>query len=92
VSSHSVRPEDVLPDGAERASFDGLEIRKGTVAAFVANARALDDAEPGTEAHRELLATLEDLAPQPAAIGLFEVFELRNPDIAHVVEASIRRS
>ncbi|WP_032404561.1 hypothetical protein [Rhodococcoides fascians] len=91
MSSHSVRPEDVLPDGAERASFDGLEIRKGTVAAFVANARALDDAEPGTEAHRELLATLEDLAPQLAAIGLFEVFELRNPDIAHVVEASIRK-
>ncbi|MCZ4519965.1 hypothetical protein O4220_15740 [Rhodococcus ruber] len=92
MSSHAVRPEDVLPDGAERASFDGLEIRKGTVAAFVANARALDDAEPGTEAHRELLATLEDLAPQLAAIGLFEVFELRNPDIAHVVEASIHRS
>ncbi|WP_237669032.1 hypothetical protein [Rhodococcus sp. BS-15] len=45
MSIHSIRPEDVLPDGAERASFDGLEIRKGTVAAFVANARALDDAE-----------------------------------------------
>ncbi|OZE81007.1 hypothetical protein CH305_11605 [Rhodococcus sp. 15-649-2-2] len=92
MSSHSVRPEDVLPDGAERASFDGLEIRKGTVAAFVANARALDDAEPGTEAHRELLATLEDLAPQLAAIGLFEVFEPRNPQIAQLVEAAIRRS
>lgn len=92
MSTHSVRPEDVLPDGAERASFDGLEIRKGTVAAFVANARALDDAQPGTEAHRELLAALENLAPQLAAIGLFEVFELRNPDIAHVVEAAIHRS
>ncbi|MGF0311290.1 MULTISPECIES: hypothetical protein [Nocardiaceae] len=92
MSSHSVRPEDVLPDGAESASFDGLEIRKGTVAAFVANARALDDAEPGTEAHRELLATLEDLAPQLAAIGLFAVFEPRNPQIAQLVEAAIRRS
>ena len=92
VVGHSVSPEDVLPDGAERASFDGREIRKGTVAAFVANARALDEAEPGSEVHRELIDALASLAPQLAAIGLFEVFEARNPQIAQVVEAAIHAS
>ncbi|MGB2721379.1 MAG: hypothetical protein WBG53_25395 [Rhodococcus sp. (in: high G+C Gram-positive bacteria)] len=91
MSIHSIRPEDVLPDGAERASFDGLEIRKGTVAAFVANARALDDAEQGTETHRELLAALGNLAPQLAAIGLLEVFEPRNPQIAELVKTAVAR-
>ncbi|TFI43438.1 hypothetical protein E4P29_10435 [Rhodococcus sp. 1R11] len=85
MTGHSVRPEDILPDGAERASFDGLPIRKGTVAAFVANAHALRDVEPGTEAHDELIATLKELAPQLAAIGMFEVFEPRDPQIAHLV-------
>ncbi|MDI9933304.1 hypothetical protein QM588_23055 [Rhodococcus sp. IEGM 1354] len=88
MTSHSVRPEDVLPDGAERATFDGHPIRKGTVAAFIANAQALRDVEPGTAAHDELIATLKELAPQLAAIGVFEVFEPRDPQIAHLVDAA----
>ncbi|OZD87871.1 hypothetical protein CH260_26145 [Rhodococcus sp. 05-2256-B2] len=88
MTGHSVRPEDILPDGAGRASFDGLPIRKGTVAAFVANARALRDVEPGTEAHGELIATLKELAPQLAAIGVLEVFEPRDPQIAHLVDVA----
>ncbi|MBY4130663.1 hypothetical protein HQO83_19910 [Rhodococcus fascians] len=85
MTSHSARPEDILPDGAERATFDGLPIRRGTVAAFVPNAHALRDVEPGTEAHDEVVATLRDLTPQLTAIGTFEVFEPRDPQIAHLV-------
>ena len=90
MTSHLVHPEDILPDGAERATFDGRPIRKGTVAAFVANAQALRDVEPGTEAHDEVVATLKDLAPQLAAIGIFEVFEPRDPQIAHLVRAVVQ--
>ena len=89
---HPVGPEDVLPDGAERASFDGVVIRKGTVAAFVANARALANAEPGSEPHRALIAALTSLAPQLAAIGLFEVFEPRDPQIADLVKTAVARN
>ena len=85
ATSHSVRHEDILADGA---SFGGLPIRKGTVAAFIANAQALRDVEPGTAAHDELIATLKELAPQLAAIGVFEVFEPRDPQIAHLVDAA----
>lgn len=87
MAGHSVRPEEILPDGAERASFDGVRIRKGTVAAFVASAQALRDLQPGTEAHDEVVATLKDLAPQLVAIGIFEVFEPRDPQIADLVAA-----
>jgi len=34
-----IRPEDVLPDGDDNATFGDMSARKGTVAAFVANAR-----------------------------------------------------
>lgn len=87
MAGHSVRPEDILPDRAERASFDGVRIRKGTVAAFVANAQALRDLQPGTKAHDEVVATLEDLAPQLAAIGIFDVFEPRDQQIVDLVAA-----
>jgi hypothetical protein len=68
--------------------FDGLRIQDGTVAVSIANAHALRDVEPGTEAHDELIATLQELAPQLAAIGVFEVFEPRDPQIAHLVDAA----
>ncbi|KQU55232.1 hypothetical protein ASG84_22620 [Rhodococcus sp. Leaf278] len=87
MTGHTIRPEDILPDGAETASFDGLPIRKGTVAAFVANALTLRDEDPGTESHDELIGTLKDLTPQLAAIGIFEVFEPRDPEIAQLVRA-----
>ena len=53
--SAPLRPEDVLPDGIDRAEIDGVTVRKGTVAAFLQNAMRWND--PATpDGERDALA------------------------------------
>ena len=72
-----MRPEDVLPDDVNRGEINGVSIRKGSVGAFLANARILADpaasAEDRAAAERDLVALL----PAMRALGLFDV--LRHP-------------
>lgn len=74
----AVDPEDVLPDGAEYAELGGAQVRKGTVAAFVATARSLEALPAGDPAEADLAAHLRDLLPGLRAVGLLEVFAPRS--------------
>jgi hypothetical protein len=80
-----VRPEDVLPDEVDRASMNGVDVRKGTVAAFVANARNLQRLTPGTAEHEAVAAQLRSLLPALTAVGVLEVFEPRSPALREIV-------
>jgi hypothetical protein len=82
---HPTRARDVLPDGADYAHLGGRDIRKGTVAAFVANARHLEELTPGTAEFDEVRDALRTAVPQLRAIGLFEVFTPRSPYLGEIV-------
>ena len=86
-------PEDVLADGVEVTTVDGLDVRKGTVAAFVANAKKLALLEPDDVSREPLERQLRALAPALRAVGLLDVFAPRSADIAALLhdEASGRR-
>ncbi len=83
----TVRPEDVLPDDQDSADFGGIELRKGTVAAFVQNAKLLDAAPEGSPAADELVAALSAAVPQLRAIGVLDVFAPVSPRVRSVIEA-----
>ncbi|WP_028228495.1 hypothetical protein [Paraburkholderia ferrariae] len=82
-----MRAEQILPDHLSQVERNGTTIRKGTVAAFLANARVLIDPtqEPGArdEAEADLIAML----PALRATGLFEVLEIRDPALRAWVQA-----
>ena len=80
-----IRPEDVLADGVEATTFGGLDVRKGTVAAFVANAKKLALLGPDDVGRQPLERQLRDLAPALRAVGLLEVFAPRSADIAAIL-------
>lgn len=84
-STQPIRPEDVLPGGADDASFGGVTARKGTVAAFVANAKLLDDLPVGSPEREAVLAQLRELAPALRAVGVLDVFTPRSPEVAALV-------
>lgn len=89
-----IRPEDVLAEGVEVTTVDGLDVRKGTVAAFVANAKKLALLEPDDVSREPLERQLRALAPALRAVGLLDVFAPRSADISALVgqdEASGRR-
>ena len=75
-------PQDVLPDGAEGTEFHGEYVRKGTIAAFIANAKLLQAVPAGTPEYEDAATQLRTLKPALDAVGLFDVVTIRNPAVA----------
>jgi hypothetical protein len=81
-----MRAEDLLPDDVNQGQFNGVTVRKGSVGAFLVNARVLSDpaapAESRAAAERDILAAL----PALRAIGLFDVLQVRDERLRVLVE------
>lgn len=73
-----MRAEQLLPDSVDRAELRGVMIRKGTVAAFLANARVWRDPEAKAGARAEAETDMTEALPALRALGLFDVFEIRD--------------
>ncbi len=73
-----MRADQILPDELDRGKFNGVSIRKGTVAAFLANARTWADARSCADERALAQAQImKDLAAL-RALGLFDVLEIRD--------------
>ncbi|WP_317205829.1 hypothetical protein [Janthinobacterium sp.] len=81
-------PEDILADGQQYLDLDGLRLRKGSVAAFMANVLLLDAPDCLPAARERARADLLDLLPGLRALGLFEVFTLKSAAAQAIVDAA----
>jgi hypothetical protein len=83
-----MRAEDVLPDQQNQGQFYGVTVRKGTVGAFLANARLwLDDAssvEDKAIAERDIV----DALPALHALGLFDIVQVRDTALRELVSVA----
>ena len=84
--SKAVRPEDVLPDGVDGAELNGVRVRKGSVAAFCANVQQLHALSADSPDRVTIEEQLRALAPAVRAAGVFDVFALRSPEIAAIID------
>lgn len=75
---HSVRPEDILPDGLNQTTINGETIRKGTVAAFLANVDVLEDPNTTAEQRQDIVKALRELASAVIAVGLHKHVTFKN--------------
>lgn len=73
-----MRAEDLLPDHLNQTDIDGVAVRKGTVGAFLANARVLQDAAASDTARADAQRDIVDALPALRALGLFDVLEIRD--------------
>ncbi|MGJ7611508.1 MULTISPECIES: hypothetical protein [unclassified Variovorax] len=73
-----MQAQDVLPDGQDFTVINGHTLRKGSVGAFLANVRVLEDAHASPEQKQTAQHDLHALIPTLDALGLFDVFELRS--------------
>jgi hypothetical protein len=83
--SRVVRPEDVLADEVNSATLNGTEVRKGSVAAFIANAKILESLAPTDPLYSEVEAQLRDLVAAVRAVGVLDVFAPRTAAIAALI-------
>ncbi|ALX84549.1 hypothetical protein A7P25_01820 [Achromobacter xylosoxidans] len=83
-----MKAQDVLPDDRDSADFQGVTVRKGTVGAFLANARLWCDAGATPRARELAGADLREALPALRALGLFEVLEVRDAALRQWLEAA----
>jgi hypothetical protein len=79
-----VTPMDVLADGVDTGEFRGTEVRKGTVKAAIENAKALRGMTPGSAEYEATVGQLRELKPALIALGVFDVFEVKDPAVAAI--------
>ncbi|MBB3348578.1 hypothetical protein [Sphingomonas sp. BK069] len=81
------RPEDVLADGVDHAEIDGVPAGKGTVAAFLRNARRWAEPDIAPPERALLTGAIAGAVPVLRALGLFEVLEVRDPALRALIDA-----
>ncbi|QVQ27835.1 hypothetical protein [Achromobacter deleyi] len=82
-----MRARDVLPDGMDQGNFNGVAVRKGTVGAFLANARVCCDPRASADAVAAARRDIREALPALRALGLFEVLQVRDPALRAWIQA-----
>jgi hypothetical protein len=85
-TTNPVTPADVLPDGVEGGDFNGTYVRKGTVAAFIANVKMLDDLQRGSAEYEAVAGHIRSMKPALEAAGVFDVFRIRDLAVAEILD------
>ena len=85
MSKKSVKPEDILPDGVDMANIGGKQVRKGTIAAFLANVDIFEDVHASEEQKQEAFAAMKELAPGVVAIGLHKHVKFKNAQVEKIL-------
>ncbi len=80
-----MKPEAMLPDHIDAVQANGLTVRKGSVGAFLASWRVLSDASQSDERRAAAREDLIALIPALDALGLFVVFEARDPQLRALI-------
>ncbi|MFM0206331.1 hypothetical protein PQQ96_02895 [Paraburkholderia sediminicola] len=73
-----MRADQILPDHVDQIDLNGTMVRKGTVAAFLANARIWTDESASDEARAHAEADIVEGLSALRAIGFFDVVEIRD--------------
>lgn len=82
-----MQAKDILPDGMNHSEFNGVPVRKGTVGAFLANARVCTDSNASPGAVAAARRDIQEALPALRALGLFDVLELRDPGLRAWIHA-----
>ncbi len=86
MTQSPTRPEDVLSDQDSFATFRGVKVRKGSIAAVLRNLDVLQD---GAEADKAAaMETIKELAPGLAALGMHKHFICRNAEVEAILAAA----
>lgn len=82
-----MRAEEFLPDHKNRMqTSDGQVIRKGTIGAFLVNARIWSDAGTAAVARMDVEKDIVDSLPALRALGLFDVCAVRDKELQRLID------
>lgn len=82
----SKMPEDLIPDSENYFEKDGKVIRKGTMAAALANAEIVEASDSSKDEKQEAINCLKELAPILKTMGLIKYLSWKNPIIQSIFD------
>ena len=78
-------PHDLLADGADGIVINGTFVRKGSIGSFIQSVMLLPGLSEESEEFRAIADQIRAITPALDAVGLFEVFEVRDPRVAAIL-------
>ncbi|CAM4478773.1 MAG: hypothetical protein LEGION0403_FIIPPAGN_02449 [Legionella sp.] len=85
MTNNLVRPEDILPNGVDSTFINGKMVRKGTIAAFLANVDLLEKENATEQQRREAINIMKELAPAVISIGLHKHVVFKNNQVEQIL-------
>jgi hypothetical protein len=82
-----MRADQLLPDHLNAGDFNGVTVRKGTVGAFLINARVWTSHSADEATRASAAADIVDALPALRALGLFDVLDVRDPALRRLIDA-----
>jgi len=85
----ALRAEELMPDDKDYLEKNGVRIRKGTMAACLANMEVLESSHATHDQKRQAKQVLKELAPTLRALGFFEHFCCKSPAAQPLFESIV---
>ena len=79
-----MKPQDILPDNINSVEVNGQQLRKGSVAAFMANIAIIEN-PANYAAYENAVKDLIELTPVLETLGVFKCFRLRSVKVITVI-------
>lgn len=86
MTTTAIRPEDIIADGADYTEINGIQVRKGTVGAFLANIDLLENSNSSIDEKKQALELLRELAPAIIATRLHNHVSFKNNQVAEIIQ------
>lgn len=81
-----MKPTDMMSDHADYAEKNGTKIRKGTAAAFIANAKLLATGNLSKQMEAGIIEKMTEIIPQLQAFGFFDVLKIRSDKVRKIIQ------
>lgn len=82
-----MQPEQMIPDEKNTVTLNGITVRKGSVAAFMANIEIIEREKSNSDIYQEALTDLLSLIPVIEGTGFFRLFTIKSARIREIIEA-----
>lgn len=81
-----MKAEDVLPDNINSANFGDMQIRKGTIAAFLSNAMSFSNSASSSEQRQQAQDMIIEALPALKALHVFDVLTITDTNLRAVID------
>lgn len=89
MNKSAVKPSDILSDNENFVELNGLEVRKGTIAAFLKNIDLIEADTTDQIQKNAALQVLKELAPAIIAAGLHKHATFKNQIVADIIQEAL---